>query len=118
VLTESPLYGVPVEVIAEKCGVHPDTARRWKRTGNVPPAAVIAIRALYEHDLGAISGPWAGWSVRGGELVSPQGDRFTPGLVLAGKYHRQRCAELERAVTKIPDGAISADLFATILEES
>jgi hypothetical protein len=95
-LTESPLYGVPVETIAAKCGVHPDTARRWKRTGNVPPTAVIAIRALFEHDLGAISGDWTGWSVRGDELISPEGDRFTPGMVRASAYHRQRCQEMDR----------------------
>ncbi len=94
-LTESPLYGVPVAVIAEKCNVHPDTARRWKRTGNVPAAAVVAIRALYECDLGALDRAWAGWILRRGELVSPAGDRLTPGMVLAGKYYR----ELERERT-------------------
>jgi hypothetical protein len=112
-LTESPLYGVPVEEIARVCGVHQDTARRWKRTGNVPPAAVVAIRALFEHDLGAISAQWTGWSVRGEELISPEGDRFTPGMVRAGGYARQRCAELDRGRLKPQD---AGDLFAKLLE--
>jgi hypothetical protein len=110
VLTESPLYGVPVEQIAQVCGVHKDTARRWKRTGNVPPAAVVAIRALFEHDLGAISKAWTGWSVRGEELISPEGNRFTPGMVRASSYHRQRCQEMDRGKPKPLDfGALLAD---------
>jgi hypothetical protein len=95
-LTESPLYGVPVEVIARVCQVHPDTARRWKRQGNAPAGALALIRSLWEHDLGGISEVWAGWIVRQGELVSPQGDCFTPGMVLAGQYHRERSKALER----------------------
>lgn len=95
-LTESPLYGVPVAVIAERCQVHPDTARRWKRTGNAPAGALALIRVLHEQDLGAVDATWTGWRLRRGELVSPGGDRLTPGAVLAGRYHAQRCAELER----------------------
>lgn len=110
-LTESPLYGVPVEVIAAKCQVHPDTARRWKRTGHVPAAAVVAIRALHEHDLGVISEAWAGWSVRGDALVSPAGERFTPGAVLAGKYHAAMVRELQKGKPKPID-------FGALLEES
>lgn len=96
-LTESPLYGVPAAVIAERCQVHPDTARRWKRQGYAPAPALALIGALHQHDLGAIAPAWAGWVLRDGDLVSPEGDRFTPGMVRAGKYHRQRAAELERA---------------------
>ena len=95
-LTESPLYGVPVDVIARVCQVHPDTARRWKRQGSAPAGALALIRSLWEHELGGISATWTGWILRDGELVSPQGDRFTPGMVLAGKYHRDRSQALER----------------------
>lgn len=95
-LTESPLYGVPVDVIAKVCQVHPDTARRWKRHGNPPAGALALLRVLWEHELGAVSAPWTGWILRHGDLVSPAGDCFTPGMVLAGKYHRDRSAALER----------------------
>lgn len=95
-LKESPLYGVPVAVIAERCQVHPDTARRWKRTGNAPAPALALLRVLHDYDLGAIAPAWTGWCVRGGDLVSPEGDRFTPGMVRAGQYHRQRASDLER----------------------
>lgn len=95
-LKESPLYGVPVAVIAERCAVHPDTARRWKRTGNLPIGAQRLLAAVHDHDLGSISPPWAGWCIRDGDLVAPNGERFTPGLVMAGKYHKQRAADLER----------------------
>ncbi len=95
-LTESPLYGVPVDQIARACGVHLDTARRWKRQGSAPDAALRLINLLWSLDLGAVAEPWQGWTLRRGELVSPQGDRLTPGAVLAGRYHRERCRELER----------------------
>lgn len=95
-LTESPLYGVPVAVIAERCQVHPDTARRWKRQGHAPEGALTLIRALYNHDIGAIAPAWAGWSVIKGDLVSPQGDRFSPGMVLAGKYYREMARDGDR----------------------
>jgi hypothetical protein len=96
VLTESPLYGVPLDVITRACQVHPDTARRWKRQGHAPAGALALIRALWEYELGPVSAPWAGWCLRQGDLVSPQGDRFSPGLVLAGQYHRERARALER----------------------
>lgn len=89
-LQESPLYGVPVEVIADLCGVHLDTARRWKRHGTAPAPALALIKLKWECDLGAVAAAWAGWTVRHGELVSPAGDRFTPGLVLAGRYYREQ----------------------------
>ncbi len=108
-LTESPLYGVPVAVIAERCQVHPDTARRWKRQGSAPAPALALIRALHEHDLGAVDGAWAGWTLRRGELVSPAGDRLTPGMVLAGKYYREM--ERERARPR----HAPANLFDNIL---
>jgi len=95
---DSPLYGVPVEAIAATCHVHPDTARRWKRQGSAPAAALALIRLLWECDLGGLSAPWRGWIIRQGEMYSPAGDRLTPGLILAGRYHAMRCADLERAL--------------------
>ena len=95
-LKESPLYGVPIETIARACGVHVDTARRWKRNGCAPETAMRLVRLLCDADLGTVSQRWCGWYLRHDELVSAQGDRFTPGIILASKYHRQRAAELER----------------------
>lgn len=95
-LTESPLYGVPVAVIAERCEVHPDTARRWKRQGNAPAPALALIRALHDFDLGALGAAWTGWSIRAGDLVSPAGERFSPALVLAGKYYREMARDQDR----------------------
>ena len=86
---ESPLWGIPVAEIARVCQVHPDTARRWKRQGTAPRAALSLLKTLFERYLGDTSEPWAGWRLSHGELVSPQGDRFTPGMVLAGKYYRE-----------------------------
>lgn len=97
-LTESPLYGVPVDVISTACGVHPDTARRWKRQGNAPAGALALIRALWNYELGPVSAPWDGWCLRQGDLVSPQGDRFSPEMLLAARYYREMIRELERAL--------------------
>jgi hypothetical protein len=95
-LMESPLYGVPVEEIARACGVHLDTARRWKRKGSAPLAAIRLIRALWEHDLGGVSRDWDGWKIVKGMLYSPEGEKFTPGDVKAARYYRDMVRELER----------------------
>jgi hypothetical protein len=99
-LMESPLFGVPVAEIARACDVHPDTARRWKRTGNVPAAALRLIRALWEYDLGGVSGVWEGWRLVRGELVSPEGESFSPAAVRAGRYHRDFAQEAARRLAE------------------
>lgn len=45
-------------------------------------------------ELAQLDAAWRGWRLAGGELVSPEGWRFTPGAVRAGELYRRRIAEL------------------------
>jgi hypothetical protein len=72
----SECYGIPAEVIARLCKVNVATARRWKRGATrMPEAAKMILSA----DLSAFSPAFAGWTLRGGKLVSPEGWEATPG---------------------------------------
>ena len=73
-------YGIPAEVIARLCKVDVATARRWKRGATrMPEAAKMILSA----DLGAFSPAFAGWTLRAGNLVSPEGWLATPGDILS-----------------------------------
>ncbi len=61
-----------------------------------PAPAMALIRLLHNHDLGILGAAWRGWRLKGEELTSPQGDRFSPGLVLAGRYYREIARDAER----------------------
>lgn len=63
-----------------RVGVSAVTLRRWERTGRVPRWALILI-GLLAGNLEAIDPAFAGWLIRAGELVTPEGWRFTPGEI-------------------------------------
>lgn len=62
------LYGITVNEIARVCKVDLATARRWKRGATCPPATALMI---LERDLGCFDASWAGWRIRGEELIPP-----------------------------------------------
>lgn len=74
----SPLYGIPVNEIARICHVDLATARRWKRGATCPPKTALM---LIVGDLGCLHPDWAGWTMKRGLLVSPEGWEATPGHV-------------------------------------
>jgi hypothetical protein len=83
------LEGVTPEVIAEVCGCHLSTARRWKR-GEMPPLSALKIIRLYTAgELGEIDLKWRGWRLRDGVLIAPHGQSFSPGDILATTYWQQ-----------------------------
>lgn len=45
-------------------------------------------------ELAQLDAAWRGWRLVRGELVSPEGWRFTPGAVLAGELYRRRVCEI------------------------
>lgn len=51
------------------------------------------------HNKTALHGPWAGWRMAGRELVSPDGDRFSPTRLrgLAWRLEAEQRAERARA---------------------
>ena len=64
------LYGIQVKEIARICGVDLSTARRWKRGAKCPPQTALM---LLSRDLGFLAPEWAGWTINGEDLVSPDG---------------------------------------------
>ncbi len=50
----------------------------WKVAGPVPEPYSTRAALHLNSDLGAISADWRGWSIRRGELVSPEGLRLIP----------------------------------------
>lgn len=74
------LYRWSVNDIARICEVDLTTARRWKRGARCPPNSALM---LLSGDLGYLDPRWAGWTIRSGEIVSPEGWRATPGDVLS-----------------------------------
>lgn len=77
---EDILYGIPVKEIARICEVDLTTARRWKRGARCPPSSALM---LLSRDLGYLDPRWAGWTIRSGDIVSPEGWRASPGDVLS-----------------------------------
>lgn len=89
------LEGVTPEVIAEVCGVHITTARRWKR-GEMPPLSALKIIRLHTTgELGEIDLKWAGWRLRHGQLVAPHGEQFETGDVMSIRFLRQLIASYQ-----------------------
>lgn len=76
--------------------VHRTTVGRWLQ-GRVPlPGGQWqAVRSLLG-DLPGAMGRWHGWRFHDGELLSPAGDRYTPGEVLSLRLRTQQANELMR----------------------
>lgn len=64
------IYGINISEIARICGVCIKTATRWKDGKTCPPKSALLLLA---GDLGCFDSAWAGWVVRRGALISPEG---------------------------------------------
>lgn len=64
------LYGWSVNDLVQRCKVDISTARRWKRGAFCPPKTALMILA---RDLGCFEEKWKGWTINGGDIVSPDG---------------------------------------------
>ena len=82
------LYGIQAEWISEVCQVHITTARRWKRGEDPPYAATQLVELLSTGNMGIVDPDWTGWALKQGLLIAPNGDRFSPGEVMAMTYWR------------------------------
>lgn len=81
------------ERLCRLTGRHPTTVRRWLRTKKFPNW----VRKLEElaADLGELEREWRGWALRAGELVSPEGWRFTPPDVRCIPFMRGQIQALQ-----------------------
>lgn len=64
------LFGIPVKEIARICGCSLKTAQRYKAGHTVPGYCELA---MLRRDLGCFAAEWRGWTIRGEDLVSPDG---------------------------------------------
>ena len=82
--------------LERELNVHRTTVQRWL-LGHVqiPGAQHLAVRGLLG-DLPGTTGRWSGWRFHDGLLLSPAGDAFSAGQVMAIGLQRQRIAQLER----------------------
>ena len=86
--------------VERELNVHRTTVRRWLAgTTAMPGAQHLAVRQLLG-DLPGTVGRWAGWRFSDGLLLSPGGEQFTAGQVMAIGLQRQRIAQLERDLLK------------------
>lgn len=74
------LYGINIRDIARICGVSLKTAQRWKSGQTVPPKTALAVLL---GDLGCFDRAWAGWCIRGNQIISPENWIATVGDVLS-----------------------------------
>lgn len=81
--------------------VHRTTVKRWlSGEVKIPGAQHLAIRYLLG-DLPGTQGEWTGWRFAFGELVTPGGDRFTPGDVQAIRLQQQRARVLDQELREM-----------------
>lgn len=103
------LYGITSAELARILRVDLATARRYKRGATCPPPAALMILS---GDLGCFDPGWAGWRIKGGELIAPfdawpirRDDALAVPLM-----HRQiaalrsRIEELEKALQEARSG--------------
>lgn len=86
------LHGITINEIAAICKVSVKTATRWKRGQAVPPATALMILSA---DIGHLAADWRGWTVRGNELISPEGWAITMGAVLSAPLLRAQLRALQ-----------------------
>jgi len=81
----------------ERTGRHRTTVTRWRESGKFPPELVRLAELELQGELGHIHARWQGWRItRAGELVSPAGEPFLPGELLALGLKYQQLGELTR----------------------
>ena len=87
--------------VLRELNVHRTTVRRWlKGEVQIPGHQHQAIRLLLG-DLPGTCGHWTGWRFHDGELLSPGGDRYRPGDVLALVLLRQQLTAQQRDIERL-----------------
>jgi len=92
------LNGLSLNEIATTCHVTERTARRWKAGTMCPPESALM---LLRKDLGAFSPYWKGWTLRGKEIVSPDGWEIARDHALALPLVHGQVAALRQELAKV-----------------
>lgn len=99
--------GMPLHVsddwLIERAGVHRSTVARWRASGKYPPA-IRRLAALERGELELLCCHWSGWRLDTceGVLVSPEGERYTPGVIRALALRSQQVRALEQRLETRP----------------
>lgn len=90
--------------LIERAGVHRSTVARWRARRAYPPAIERLAELEVHGRLELIHDAWAGFTIdrRTGELVTPGGERYRAGELLALPIRAQLLHELERQVRRGP----------------
>lgn len=104
------LYRWHIKEIALLCGVSLKTAQRWKSGQSVPPKAALAVLL---GDLGCFDRAWAGWCIRGNQIVSPENWIATVGDVLSIQLTQAQLSayRVENRSLRAEIDALEAGLF-------
>lgn len=92
------LFGVNISEIARSCRVSLKTATRWKNGTTCPPKTALMV---LRRDLGIFSPEWAGWTVDGPEIVSPENWRVRRDDALAVPLLEAHIAALRAQVSDL-----------------
>lgn len=107
------LFGQSVKDLARLCGVSERTARRWKDGTRCPSELVLMVLRA---DLGVFSSKWAGWTIRGEHLYSPEDWKIRMADVRAARLHemqlnayRSEIAKMKWQIEELERGGYSED---------
>ena len=108
--------------VERQLDVHRTTVARWLAGSfAIPGAKALAVRGLLG-DLPGTAGAWTGWRFAHGELLSPAGDAYKPGEVLAIRVQQQRVKalsdELRELRLRVKTLEKTLDLYGPAANES
>lgn len=89
--------------VAELLEVTDRTVRRWAADPAGMPAPVKLALRLLDGEIPCIHSVWAGWEIdrKSGALLTPTGEAYWPGDILAIRLERQRLAALRRELENL-----------------
>jgi len=95
-----------IELIGQKrvereLNVHRTTIRRWLAGQVQIPGHQHQVIRMLLGDLPGTSGKWTGWRFHDGELLSPAGEPFRPGDVLALVLLRQQLTAQRQEIERL-----------------
>lgn len=88
--------------VAAETGRHRTTVFRWLQRGAMPHAESRLLDITHNGNLGEIHAAWEGWTMdtKSGDLLTPAGDRFSPGHIASIPYRMHQLAHLERKLNR------------------
>jgi hypothetical protein len=108
--------------VERELNVHRTTIRRWLAGQVQIPGHQHQVIRMLLGDLPGTAGKWTGWRFHDGELLSPAGERFAPGDVLALILLRQQLTaqrrELERLQVRLAIAEEAVDRLAPAANDS